>query len=309
MVALVLCRELRPDGQVPQQGAWTRPVAERERDPFPRTFVNADGEVAHIAAAPQRIVSATVFSDAVLLDICPADRLAAVLELSSDARYSPVAAAAAAFPRRIGGAPEEILAAAPDLVVVAGFSRKEVRNLLGGEGCAVLRFLGFDDIGAIQNNIRALGYAVGLDRAAEGLVAEMAAELAAAANGREGRADWRLLHYASGFTSGTGTTFDALLAVVGATNAAAELSVRSFQAIAPEQVLILDPDALVVGVEPAGEAAVREQLLQLPGFAALRALQRDRLLLVPNALLLSTSHHVAQAATHIAAALDDWGNP
>ena len=309
VTALVFCQQLGGGPARPRDGAWNRPLAERSADPFPRRFVNGAGESVEIAAPPRRIVSATVVSDAVLLEICPPERIHALHALSKDPRYSPVAEASAAFPRHLGGEAEEILAAEPDLVVVSSFSRKEMRNLLSRDGCAVLRFLGFASVEDIQNNIRALGYAIGADAAAERLVEQMDVRLAAVESDREARRPWRLLHYAGGYTSGSDTTFDSLLQRVGAQNVARELGISGSRAIQPEEVLIRDPDALVIGVEPGGEDRVAERLGQMPGFAHLEALRRGRLVLVPNAWLLSTSHHVAHAAETIAATLDRWGTP
>ena len=105
------------------------------------------------------------------------------------------------------------------------------------------------------------------------------------------------------------STFDSLLDYVGAQNVAADAGLTGAHPLSVERLLLLDPDALVVGVPPGEEAAVREQLAQMPGLGALRALQQDRLVCVPSALLLSTSHHIAGAAEHIAATLDRWERP
>jgi iron complex transport system substrate-binding protein len=287
-------------------GPWTRPLAERANDPFPRTFQNALGERVVIEAPPQRIVSATVFSDAVLLDACPAERIAALHELSEDPRFSPIVARSRAFPRHTSGEPEDILAARPDLVILSSFSRRETVQLVGGQRRAVVRLTRFDSIEDIQANLRALGWVLGLDREVEALVDGMQRRLAAVAQRREARARWRVLQYEDGHASGAGTTFASMLEWIGARNVAAELGLRGFQPIGVESLLLADPDALVIGCVSGREADKRAQLLQIPAFARLRAVREERLLFVDGALLQATCHHVAGAAERIAERLDEW---
>ena len=309
VAALVFWQKLDRSTPRPVAGAWTRPLEERKHDPFPRTFVNASGESVEVAAPPQRVISGAVFSDAVLLEVCPPARVLALHSRSKDPRYSPVAEESARFPRHMTGGAEEILALEPDLVIVSSFSRKETLNLLSRQGSAVLRFLGFSSVADIQNNIRALGYVLDLDEATERLVQDMQASLDDVAKQREKRRVWRVLHYVGGYTSGTGTTFDSLLEYVGAHNVACDLGIRGAQPIQPEQILLMNPDVLIVNVEPGQEQPLVNRLHQIPGFETLTAVRRDRLLLVPSAWLSSTSHHAAKAAVRIAEVLDGWGRP
>lgn len=290
----------------PKEGRWTRPLEERRDDPFPRLFVNAAGEQVEIPAPPQKIVSGTVFSDAILLDICPPDRIAALHEKSTEAMFSPVHERSTAFPRHHGGSPEEIFLLEPDLVIVSSFSRRETRDLLGKHGCSVLRFMGFDSVADIQNNVRALGYVLGLDEAAERVVANMQARLDAVASGRDSRRDWRVMYYGYGRVTGSGTTFQSLLDYVGARNVADDLQIKGSEPVSNETVLIHDPEVIILACPVGEEAKTLEQFTKLPGFEALRAVREDRVLFVPSGWLMSTSHHAARAAERMAEALDDW---
>src|SRR5678815_1583931 len=81
------------------------------------------------AAPPQRIVAASVFATEVLLAIAPRERIAAVHVLAADPRYSLVVAEANGLPL-VGAEPEQLLAAAPDLVLCDAFTRPETLALL-----------------------------------------------------------------------------------------------------------------------------------------------------------------------------------
>lgn len=290
----------------PRDGPWMLPLAERRQALFPRTFTNSLNETVSVAAPPQRIVSATIFSDAVLLDACPPGRIGALHDLSQDSRFSPVAEQSRRFPRHTTGDPEDILAADPDLVIVSSFSRRETVQLVSGAGRVVVRFASFDSIDNIRNNLRALGWVTGLDAEVERLVDDMDARLQAVARGREQRRAWRVLHFEDGHASGARTTFGSLLTWVGAHNVADDLGIEAFGRVDIEDLLRTEPDVLVVGAPAAHEAAKRAQLLQIPGFARLQAVRAQRLLFVDSSLLQSTSHHVAAAAECIAARLDEW---
>ena len=307
IAALLAACERAPDAA---DAPWRRPLEQRAADAFPRAFTAGGGERVRIAGPPRRIVSATTFSDAVLLAICPHERIAALHAMSKDPKWSPVAEASGRFPRHTNGDPEQILANDPDLVILASFSREETRTLLARANRTVVRFDRFESLADIEDNIRGLGWITGLDAAAEGLVTGMRATLARAGAGRERRAAWRVLYWNElRTTAGTGTTFHDLLTAVGARNVAAENGVRGSNPIRSEQVLAWRPDALVVGAVPGREDEAKAQLLQDPGLAALPCVQRGRVAFVPNAELQATCHHVVRAAERIAQALDRWERP
>ncbi len=120
---------------------------------------------------------------------------------------------------------------------------------------------------------------------------------------------WRALSWSGGYVAGDNTIFNDLLAYAGATNVATEKGVSGHTAVAAERILDWNPDALVVGVRPGGEDAVRSLIKQSAALRLLPAVRKNHIVFVPNALLLSTSHHVVGAAEVIARQLDEWGKP
>ena len=84
-----------------------------------------------------------------------------------------------------------------------------------------MRLHRFDSIAAIQNNIRAVGYVLGLDERAEARVVDMDARLQHIQKGSRSRgAVWRVISWSGGYVAGAGTIFDSLLPYCGATNLA-----------------------------------------------------------------------------------------
>jgi iron complex transport system substrate-binding protein len=285
---LPCCDRAGGNASAAAKGRWLLPVEERQGDPFPRTFLDQHGSEIVIPAPPERIASATVFTDAVLLDFCPRDRIAALSAKSKESEFSPVAKESQSFPNHITADPESILWVNPDLVFLSSFSDRSTLQLVGGGRRRVVRLHRFDTLAAIQNNIRAVGYLLGLDSSAEARVADM---------------------WSGGYVAGAGTIFDSLLPYCGASNLAAEKGTHGHTAVPAERILDWNPDALVVGVRLGGEEAVRKLIKQSAALRLLPAVQKDRIVFVPNALLLSTSHHLVGAAEVIARQLDRWGKP
>ena len=96
---------------------------------------------------------------------------------------------------------------------------------MGSDRRRVVRLHQVNSIQDIQNNIRALGYVLGLDDEAERVVSGMQATLKSVAQGRDRRSDWRVMYFCAGRITGTNTTFESLLGYVGAHNVAADMAI------------------------------------------------------------------------------------
>jgi iron complex transport system substrate-binding protein len=289
-------------------GRWTLPLDERAQDAFPRVFTNRRGERYEIPKPPQRIASGTLFTDVVLTGICPEQRIVALHEVSTKPEFSPIAAESAAFAHHLTSDPESVIAVAPDLVFLASYSAKRTEQLVSGAGRVVVRLHNLEGIAGVQESIRAVGYIVGCDGPAEALVVGMQVRLdavarrpAAARNPR-----WRLLSWADGFVAGRGTIFDDVLGYVGAKNVAREYGVDGTKRIEPERLLVEPPDVLVLGYSGERREEARQRLLRVAVLRRLRAVEQQRIVFVPNHLLMSASHHVATLAEAIAVQLDAW---
>jgi ABC-type hemin transport system substrate-binding protein len=74
-----------------------------------------------------------------------------------------------------------------------------------------------------------------------------------------------------------------------------------------ESVLAFGPDALLVAAEPGQGGVVPPWLQQQPGLAALPCVQQRRVLVVPQALLGTTSHHAIELSAFVQRQLAAWG--
>ncbi len=283
---------------------WRAPVQERIRAPFPRAI--DDGVV---TAPPRRILAASILSAEVVLAVAPRERVAAVLGLATDARYSQCADAAASV-ARVEADPEAMVAATPDLVIVDEFSRAEVPLLLRAAGIAVIRTHSATNFDDVIDNIRIIGFALGCDAAAEQVVDTMRHRLGTLAVGAAEIADWRVMNLNGDLdTYGRRSLLDAAVRAAGARHLPAERGVGGYQKLDVETVLAWNPDALIIGVEPGSGEARAAWLHQYPGLNLLDCVRRDHVLYLPAALLGATSQHAPAVAEHIQQQLRAWGHP
>jgi iron complex transport system substrate-binding protein len=251
-------------------------------------------------AKPRRIVSANLGADQILMDLVP-ERMLSVSYLSADPRLSHVAAAVETVPHKVKTDAEQILALAPDLVVLGRMSPAAVFSPLEESGARVFRFTEYQSIEGIIETIRQLGEAVGEQ--------ERAADLAAAMNHRLHRVcDWvgearrpGVLYYnLGGFTSGTGTFVDSIIRAAGGDNLAVELGITGSKRLSLEYLFVLDPDVLVVMAPGRWSPRAEEEFLAHPAVRRLRAFRERRIFSLPARYLFAPSHHVVQAVEDLA---------
>lgn len=263
-------------------------------------------------ARPSRIVSLAVPADEILLAVIAPQRILAIDEFADDPRASNAVDAARAVQGRLPQpiAAESILALAPDLVILPAWSDPPIGALLAHQGVPVHRVGSPSSLEAVRAEIRALGDVVGARDRAEARVAEMDARLdAVRARGeaRRARPGVMLLLW-SGLTPGRGTLFCEVVELAGARCAAADAGLEGFAPIPVERVLELDPDVIAIDRYRANARArtvVPEgSIADDPRYRSLRAVGAGRVVDLPSAHLLATSHHVAALAEDLADALD-----
>jgi iron complex transport system substrate-binding protein len=267
------------------------------------------GRRVRLAAKPTRIVSQTLGTDEILFALVPPDRLVGLSPLVHDREYSNVFEIAANHPAPIIDTAEDALRLKPDIVFVASYSRAEVVDLLAATGAPVYRLASFDDLDGVMSNVRRVGEAVGEEAAAERVVQQMQARLAAIAARRRGHPRPRVLSYSGGFTAGRGTSFDDIVRRAGAINEAAAHGIDKFAKLGAEQVLAWDPDVIVTSASPGQADVVRRRFRTAPGLAQTAAVRRNQIVLVETRRLLAVSQYVVDAVDQIAASLDAFEKP
>jgi iron complex transport system substrate-binding protein len=262
------------------------------------------GTVAPVGAeqAPQRIVSVNIASDEILLALIP-ERLIALSVLADDPEISAVVREAKAIALRVNADAERIVDLRPDLVVIGAHSF-HVASQLRSLGLRVITIEGFESIAWIERLIRTLGQAAGVPERAERLVAAMRQRLAKVQDRVAARPRPRVLTYApSGYTEGQRTIFDDVIRVAGGDNVAAALGVVGGRQISLEQVIMADPDAIVMSASQRWTPGFQAEFLTHPAVRGLRAIRDHRVYQLSARLMIAASQYIVDTAEALAAQL------
>ncbi len=197
------------------------------------------------AQSPQHVMSLSVCTDALLLDLLPSSRIASVTFLSRDPSNSSLWPQAAKVPINYGSA-EEVFAEKPDFVLAGTYTTPATRMLVKKARIPILEVPAAENFAEIRATTRNVAHALGEEASGEALIAKMDAtlrELAATKLQRTIRvAGWN----GGGSVPGRGTLFDAILSAAGGVNVASSDGENdgSFDL---EQLLEARPDVLAYG--------------------------------------------------------------
>jgi len=217
--------------------------------------------------APQRVMSLSLCTDQLLLQLIPPERIASVTYLSRLEANSYLSAEAFGVPINYG-TPEEVARERPDLVLTGTFSTPAARMLLRRIGANLVEVPPAEDFDAIRAITRQVARAVGTVDKGEALIAEMDATLADLARTKPRRrivvAGWTT----SSTVPAKGTLFDSILTAAGGENVANLIGEKplygQFTAFDLEQVVTLRPDILAYGDSRVGRADLSGEQLRHP---------------------------------------------
>ena len=254
------------------------------------------------APAPQRVVSINLCTDQLAMMLAAPGQLVSVSYVGADPMASAMAEAARGYPLNYAQG-EEVFRLAPDLVLAGTFSSPFTVGLLRRLGIEVVQFAperGFDDLRA---NVRRMGAVLHREDAAEAVLAQFEADLAALRVMADTRPE-ALMHYANNFTSGDASLAHEIVAAAGWDNAAVTAGLGG-GAVAMELLVMLTPD-LVISSRPYPGASRAEEVLRHPAMAALRA--RSGRAALSDAEWVCGTPHVLRAVARLAALHPAPGN-
>jgi iron complex transport system substrate-binding protein len=224
------------------------------------------------ADVPARIVSLNQCLDAILVELVPTERIAAISHYSRDPLRSPIAALAQRLPITYESA-EEIVALRPDLVLASRHSAIPTRNALQRVG---IHYELFDVAFSVEDSlaqIRRIAALVGSVAAGEALVGRIERAIEAARLPPGARRLTAAVYETGGLTAGARTVTDDLMQVVGLDNLAARYDIQTHQPLQLELLVAAPPDLLLVGEVPASAGTQAARIVQ---HRALRKLPSTR---------------------------------
>lgn len=280
---------------------------------YPLAVRDEAGSTLVLARRPERIVSLTLFTDELLLELVEPGRLLGVTVFAADPAVSNVASRAAAVPHKLELNTEVILSLRPDLVFAASWSSAEKVQFLRSAGVPVFLLGSGVTAGAIQEKIRTVAGLVGEPDKGRAVVEAMQARIAAVQKRVSALPPARrlsVLDFATwGSAQGRGSSWDEIVRLAGLRNAAGGLDADAWGQVplSKEKLLELDPDLLVlpgwVYEEPRGGAELfYKQITGDPALKGLKAVRSGRVLRIPETLRSTTSQYLAAAVEYMARA-------
>jgi iron complex transport system substrate-binding protein len=277
---------------------------------YPFTATDDGGTPVTLPAKPVHIVSLTLFTDEVLLELVEPSRLAAVTSFSVDPAISNVAARAARVPNKLTMNVEVLVALKPDLVLAANWTEADRVKQLREAGVPVYLIGTGTTVDGIQAKIARLGRLVGEPAKAAKLVDAMNARLAAVAERVAAvPADRRLSvvdYTVWGAAQGTGSSWDEIVRRAGLVNGVGNIAADRWGQVplSKERLLEIDPDILILPGwtydDPRGSEAFFAKTVADPVLRALKAVRGGRAYRMPENLKTTTSQYIVDAVEWLA---------
>ncbi len=266
---------------------------------------------------PERIVPSSARGIEFLAALVGPERVAALPEQVFEyATLCGQETSFAALPRFQAYAAEPLLALRPDLVLGDPWQAPETHERLREAGVSVLVLPQTHSWRESAELLVALGRVLDREGRAREVVADLEARAAALERSGAARAGLRAAGYSNfgsqGASAGSGTTLDEMIRLSGMVNAVAQSGRSGHGPLSFEELLLLDPDVIVVSRPlsiPAGQAGDRGGasetiLFAEPSLASLRAVRERRIVSLPPGLYACASHLIVAGAETLAAEVD-----
>ena len=242
-----------------------------------------------LSAYPQRIISTTVASDEILLELLKdksdVTRIIAVSKFALSKQYSHIKKLPPHIKHQITTNVEFIVKLKPDLVVITSFSNPNKKAMLKRFKIPYYEMKSFDNIEGIESEILELGKIIEKEKEAEKLVAQMESRLKKV---RDFPKKPSVLNYSSGSSLlGSKTLFNDIVLKAGARNLASEKGVVKWKKVSSEFLMRLEPDFIVTDeTHNINFSSVWKNK---------KAVQDNKIIKVPSNDLLSTSQYIVNA--------------
>jgi iron complex transport system substrate-binding protein len=231
-------------------------------------------------SGPRHVMSLSMCTDDLLLELLPPRRIASVTYYSRDPGNSYQWPQAAKV-RINWGTVEEVLAQKPDLVLAGTYTTPAARSLLKRLGWPLLEVPPAADFDQIRAVTRQVAHALKEDAAGEALIAKMDQTLHDLAASRP-RQTIRVAAWGEGGSiPGRGTLFDAILNAAGGVNIAAMLEGEAYASFDIEQLIAAHPDVLAYSSDLTDTPGRNTEVAQHP---LIRKLYSGRTITYPGAL-------------------------
>ncbi len=249
---------------------------------------------------PERIVSLSLASDEILIELLPhcggLKRLQALSIFADDPLLSNIRDSAKQIPQRVHSEPESLFKLKPDLVIAASFNRSELLEAVKARNINILTLQGFSNAADIERHIYEIGSLIQCEMPASRMASAFLKVLDE--NKPQFKQKPTLLSYSPDLSvMAKDTLFDDLVEKSGGINAASVRNLKLWPRIDTETLLTLKPDFIVIVGADTPEK--RNEIRNHSSWKRLKAVQQNQLIFLGSRTALSTSHYFAEAVREL----------
>ncbi len=272
---------------------------------YPLTITDDTGRKVTIPHRPTRIVSLTLGTDEILLQMVNPQRVVGVTQYASQPAMSFVADKVGQAAQLASANAEQVIALKPDLVFAADYTKPGVVQQLEQANIPVVEFTTFSSMSDVEKHVQVVANLVGDPAKGQQMVAAMRTELARVAKEVKGLSKPTVVYYSGyGYVAGQGTTVDALIADAGGINAAA--GIQGWKQVGPEELVALKPDIILTdtnGPKDIVQGAQAQKLLTLPALAGVPAVEHRQVWGLSSRAITDVSQYMAWDVQDVASLL------
>ena len=276
------------------------------------SVTDAQGYELHFKEKPKRIVSTSISTDEILIDLVDNKRIVGFSYLVDDPGISNVVERAKKVEGRVNGqSSEAIMALQPDLILIPDFIKAEVIQALRDMGLQVYVYKTPKSMEEVRSCIRFLAEAVGEQTQGESMVAQMNADLRRiqAKIGNIPLDKQRRIVYlrSNGAYYSPQASFNDVCRLAQVRNALAETGYTKPVYVNQEEIVRLNPDAFILaGWNYDGKhdpQQIENELLHNPSYQTTAAIKNKRVYTLPANHLMSVSQFLVYAVEDMAEAV------
>ncbi len=240
------------------------------------------------------IVSTNPCADAMLVELVPPQRIAAISHYSQDPAATSIPLDLARRFRATRGTAEEVVAMRPDLVIASSFTAPSTREAYARAGLRTLYLDSPVTIAASEAQVTELAAAIGAE--AQGRAMNRRIERAVAAASFSGSPIPALVWIGGNMASGAGNLLDEMLRRAGFSNQAAHYGLQFTGTLPAERVIVDPPRVMLVPDTDGRDAASRAAQLRSRALAHANVMQ----VRFPRELINCGGPVIARAMTRLA---------
>ena len=273
------------------------------------TVTDSTGAVLTFTKKPEKIISLSISTDEILIDLVDLKRIRAVTYLADDPGISNIVDRVKAIPdRAYGNSAEALLAMQPDVIIAADFFKPEMIQTLRDLGIKVYVYKTPNNINEIKKAINDMALVVGEPVKGNLLIEKMDKKLAYIKNkvGAINPSEQKKVVFirSNGVFYRPESSFMDVCRYANVKDATEDLNYDKSCIVAQEEIVILDPDAFVIATWNYDGKHDPQQLVQEildnPSYQTTKAGKNKSIVKLSAAHILSVSQYTVDAVEDVA---------